>query len=511
MTTSQERTAPGGHAAGSLVAWLLRQDLLRGPFLFVDYWASVLRFPRGVPPEHEELGLVDQNLFRLGLDRPDLEIPRLRYYLLLFLTGPLLFPLRSFRRMGRYKIRFRRRIGEDLLEALERFRLGLIPAGPGRVNVRKGETELASDIMDPYLVSGFSSVFYAAYKLPLAAMSAILLVAILAPVLSAAELLDEVGNHLSLIGFPVLVLLLFALYRDWITSVLGALPVLIGAYIVRVFRPAVGGDWTPVFLALGGLFVLYLFIDWFFLPRPVPPVLMLYTSDGTGRPYEREHDSPYWLEGSTYWVWRYLILTPAELNKFWEKDWERVELWIRADGESPGALEWIVSDAHYRELWIPLSRLGSAESLAVCRDEAVSGARNGVPGTWLLEVDADQIFHTPFFRVLSYLPEEGRIPARRVGHLLRGFWKHAKEDQMHDAMALLERVHLEQGVDLMEDVPEFIAHRTARHLLSQPWRYWRYPLGANRRRESRLYEKFGRAEEPLASDPALQIKAEEFT
>ena len=189
---------------------------------------------------------------------------------------------------------------------------------------------------------------------------------------------------------------------------------LIGAYLVRLFDPA-AADWTPFFLALGALFLLYLLIDLFFLPRPVPPVLMLYARTGQGRPYRRDGDAPYWLAGDVYWVWRYLILTPAEINKFWERDWERVELWVRADGDSAGVLEWVVTDAHYRELWIPLSRLGSAESIGECEEEAVAAVRAASSGTWLVEVDADQIFHAPFFRVVSFLPEEGRVPVRRIG------------------------------------------------------------------------------------------------
>ena len=43
-------------------------------------------------------------------------------------------------------------------------------------------------------------------------------------------------------------------------------------------------------------------------------------------------------------------------------------------------------------------------------------------------------------------------------------------------------------------------------MLSQPWTYWRYPLGAGTRREQRLYEKRVEHELPAASDPALQIK-----
>jgi len=217
---------------------------------------------------------------------------------------------------------------------------------------------------------------------------------------------------------------------------------------------------------------------------------------------------PYWLEGQAYWVWRYLMLSPAEINKFWERDWERVELWIRADGPDAGVLEWVVTDGHYRELWIPYEALGSGPVLDRCAEEARRLARRGEAGTWLLEVDADQIFHTPYFRTVSFLPEEGSVPARRVWHVVRGLWRRARDRDVDRLMRTLERMELTEGVDVLEDVPEVFARAAARHLLAQPWRYWRYPLGATRRRERRAYEPDLPEEPPLAADPALQIKGE---
>src|SRR5690606_21180702 len=111
----------------SLVGWLIDQDLLRGPLPFTAYWASVLRLAGGDRPERERAGLVDRALFRLGVDRPELELPRLRYYLLLFFGGPLLVGLRSFRRLGRYRIRMRSGVGDRVLEALAAYRLDLRP------------------------------------------------------------------------------------------------------------------------------------------------------------------------------------------------------------------------------------------------------------------------------------------------------------------------------------------------------------------------------------------------
>ncbi|MFQ5689191.1 MAG: hypothetical protein ACE5HQ_02840 [Gemmatimonadota bacterium] len=494
--------APGG----PLIRWLAEHNLLRGPFLFVDYWASVLRLDGVVPQAHVDGDLLHRALFRAGLDRPDLEIPRLRYYLALFLVGPLLVPFRFFRRLGPYRVRFRRRLGHTLFEALEPYLLELEERGAGRVRVRKGELVLADDVLDPRTVSGFTSLFYAAYKLPLASLTAILLVAILAPLLNAAGWLHLVMEYWVPVGFPLLVLLLYAVHRNWATALLGALPVLFGRYLVEVLRPAGRGTWAPFFWALAGLFVLYVLAEWLFMPRPVPPVLLLYSTDGPGRPYRREGDAPYWLAGGTYWVWRYMMLTPAELNKFWERDWERTELWIRADGPGAGALEWVVIDAHYRELWIPCGRLGPAERLERHRERAIHDGAHGRPGVWLVEVDANLLFHTPFVRTVSYLPEGEDVPVRSLRHLASALFKRGAGDEVEECLHSLDELKLRSGADVLEDIPEAFAGLAARHMLSLPWRYWRYPLGAQRKRERRLYETVRSEAAPLAADRDLQIK-----
>src|SRR5690606_18488418 len=95
-------TGAGARGMGSLVRWLITQRLLRGPFLFMDYWANVLRLGGIVPERLIEYGLIQPALFRIGIDRPDLEVPRLRYYLFHFLAAPILIPFRAFRRLGRY-------------------------------------------------------------------------------------------------------------------------------------------------------------------------------------------------------------------------------------------------------------------------------------------------------------------------------------------------------------------------------------------------------------------------
>lgn len=523
--------------AGGLAAWLEQQGLLRGPFLYQDYWDAVLRLDLPGTARRRAAGLISPDLFRVGLERPDLEVPRLRHYLVLFLLGPFLLPFRSFRRLGRYRLSYRSQVADEVLERLESYRLALSAAdaggaaadgpearetgtgGPARGDADEaaggaervdaslaGET-VGRGLLHPHRVPGFVSLFYATYKLPLACLTAIAVAALLVPAARATGTLATVLDLWIPAGFPLLVALLYLVWRDWLTAVLGAFPVVIARFLFPFLDPGGAGGWTAFALAFGGLFLLYLLIDWFFMPRPVPPTLMLYTSEGPGRPYDREEDAPWWLEGESYWVWRYLMLTPAELNKFWERDWERVELWIRADGPEAGRLEWVVTDAHYREVWIPFEKLGGRERLArqvEAAGRATSSA--GAAGFWLLEADADPVFHAPFLRAVSFVPEDERVPARSVGHLVSSLWKQAESDDPARFRAEVERARARTGVGLFRDAPEMASGALSRHLLSQPWRWWRYPRGAATRREVRLYGTGPAEEHPPAADPTLQVK-----
>lgn len=491
---------------GPLVDWLLRQRLLRGPFPFVDYWGSVMGLTDAVPQRQLDEGLVDRHLFRAGLDRPELEVPRLRYYFLLYLIGPLLLPFRRLRRLGRYPIRFREAVGEKILEELDPYCLRMSRSSPGRVDVSKDGRRLASDLLDPHLVAGFSSLFFATYKLPLASLISILSMAILVPILSAGGSFEIVLRYWIPVGFPLLALILWLVYRDLVTAVLGALPLVFGRYLLDLVGPGEMQSWGPFLWSLGGLFAVYLLADWFFAPRPVPPSLLLYTKDGPLHPYDREGDAPYWLEGEAYWVWRYLMLAPAELNKFWERDWERIEIWIRADGPRAGALEWVVTDAHYRELWIPFERLTSLGHPERHQEDALRHAAEGEPGVWLVEVDANVVFHTPWIRTVSFLPEGPEVPVRSLWHLIRATLLRQRRDDPDDYLPTLDTLRVLRGTDVLSDLPEAIVSLAGRHMLATPWRYWRYPLGVQRRREPRLYEKPGEPSRPLAADPELQIK-----
>ncbi|MFQ5530906.1 MAG: hypothetical protein ACE5FP_11245, partial [Gemmatimonadota bacterium] len=144
-----------------------------------------------------------------------------------------------------------------------------------------------------------------------------------------------------------------------------------------------------------------------------------------------------------------------------------------------------------------------------CRADARAAIATNTPGAWLLEVDANILFHTPFYRAVSFVADRGTVPARRVGHLLRSMWTRSREPDVEAALARLDEVKLARGPDVLDDLPELIADRAARHILSLPWTHWRYPLGANRRREPRVYEPQGTADPHPAADPALQIKLDD--
>jgi hypothetical protein len=449
---------------------------------------------------------VDPALFRAGVHRPDLELPRLRYYIALLLVGPFLLPFRAFRRLGRYPIRHRRQVGDELAARLDPFELELEETAPGRVTVRKGGVELAVDVVDPRRTAAFSSLFYATYKLPFATVTGILAMGVAIPLLHRVGLLDPTLQLWLPLVLPGLAILLFLLYRDVATAVLGTVPVLVGWLVLVAFGAPAPPDWSLFFGALALLLALALGADWFFVPRPVPPSLHLYASDGPAAPFDRQDDAPYWLEGDRYWVWRYLMLVPAELNKFWERDWERAELWIRADGPDAGRLEWVVIDAHYRELWIPYERLGPADRLTRQAEVAHESVTAGGTGFWLVEVDMNLVFHSPFVRTVTFVTEQDYLPVRSFWHMLSGLFRRGPRDDATEYLPALDRIRLERGTGVLADLPEALVSLASRHILSIPWRYWRYPLGANRSRTRRIYE--GKLEDAGAAraDRALQIK-----
>lgn len=504
---SSRFTNEGGGPGNPLLDSLAAGGLLRGPFAFVDYWANVFGL-EGISPEGPERDrLVHGPTFRLGVDRPDLDIPRLHTYLLPLLAGPFLFLLRSFRRLGRYASRFAAE-PPAAVRALDAYRLGLVHREDGGVDVFGPEgAPLARGLVDPFRVGAFCSLFWAVNKIPLTAAASTILVLVTVPVARSADLLPFALRLWIPVGLPLVILALWLLYREWATALLGALPVLFGRLLLATRDAAGGIPWDSLAVALAAMMVFYVAADWFFVPRPVPPALLLYQRDGPAAPYARPGDEPYWLEGGAYWVWRYLLLSPAEVNKFWERDWERVEIWVRADGPEAGRLEWVVTDLHYRELWFPYEALAGDAVRARDGTLATEAARAGGSGVWLVEVDADVLFHYPAIQGATFLPDTGTVPVRGLGHLLRALRERRDDPLARPARKRLEALRLTSGVHILGDLPELIAPMTADRLLSLPWRYWRYPLGAASRRLPRLYGRVPSPEPPPAADPELQLKA----
>jgi hypothetical protein len=106
------------------------------------------------------------------------------------------------------------------------------------------------------------------------------------------------------------------------------------------------------------------------------------------------------------------------------------------------------------------------------------------------------------------MPDQGGVPSRDLKHLARSLRSRIRDEPTAEDLLKLDRLRVRRGVDLLADVPEFVLPRVVRHLMTRPWRYWRYPFGAATRKIPRLYEVQSTQVRPPASDPDLQIKQE---
>jgi hypothetical protein len=253
--------------------------------------------------------------------------------------------------------------------------------------------------------------------------------------------------------------------------------------------------------------ILYL-VEWFFIPRSLPPALYLYINDAKAGqfPY-RPGNEPYWLEGKFYWVWRYVTLAPAELLKFWEKDWERLEVWIRADGKERGRIEYVVTDCHYRELWFKYEtlagrRAGDYHSAVLSRYRYTDQLL-----TWVIDMDMDLVFHSPTVRGIYMATGKRLSVGRRLIALFNVIFHKKPSEHPDKYMRKVEALEI-HGDHFLNDIPENFRIVVTRRLLSLPWTYWRFPRGAKSSRTLSVYGgqsalEFG---SELASDRRYQIK-----
>ena len=489
---------------------MLKPYLGTGPFVFCDYWASVLNLRSVLSRRFLSKGLVSLEAFKRGLDRPRAKLPNFKYYLLAFLLGPGMIPYKVvidlavlLRSKGRGKVM------SKVDATLERFKLRVEPDPDDDlwVHVRAVEEGAAEKVINPERLSVATSLFYPTYKIIIAAVMVLTLAAV------AVYLLPEIqvpflGVALfSTLSYAVLFALMMLLFRDLSTAVLAPLPVFALMYLSRV-----SGDPLMFLLASLCIAIVFYLVDIFFIPRPMPPALFLYVNDAESplHPYD-EGQAPYWLEGRCYWVWRFLTLAPAEVHKFWEKDWERVEVWVRADeGKAAGRIEWIVTDVHYRELWFDYARLTTQAQSSRQKARLKRFLDEGEKEiAWVLELDMDLLFHSPFIRgiFLTQRKETGRIDGA-MKRVLRAAWVRRRHDSFKKYRPMLDELDLERQ-DFLQDVPEHFRNFALRRLICLPWSYWRYPLSATRCVKLNVYDPQGAlvAARERAADPHYQLKS----
>ena len=485
-----------------------------GPYLYCDYWASVLGLRGLLNPRLLERKAVSLDLFRVGLDRPQARLPKLRYYLITFLAGPLFVTSHLVAQLG-FILRSRVKVDTSFQEAMSRFELPLSPLEPNgqRVRILDRDGGERARAMNPDRLGVVCSFFYPTYKVFIAALMTVFVTVILVSLLGHVAFLSAVMPFFEVLAYPLLFAVLYFIFRDLLTAFLAPLPVFAVRFLLRYSGEMPPADWGPFLLGMGGCALVFYLAEWFFIPRPLPPALYLYVNDPDhpDYPYRPEH-APYWLEGRLYWVWRFVTLYPAELNKPWEPDWERLEVWIRADeGDGMGMIEWLVTDLHYRELWIDYRRLVPESERRQHRRWLARHWRSAdSDGLWLLETDAHLVYHSQFVRrIVPLHPRKGWV-WKRIWELLRSVRMYGARDRRKDVLPVIRNLEV-GGEVILGEVPEHLRKLGLREVLSVPWTYWRYPEGATSVRTSYRYdsttEKTGALTgTPGASEPRLQIK-----
>lgn len=475
-----------------------------GPFLYCDYWASVFNLDGVVSPAVLARGRLTLGQFRRAVDRPRTRLPELRYYILAFVFLPVLMPYRVVYDIMRLVRGRARRLGHPVDEVMARYRLQVEPTRAGRVRAVLGDEPVGDDLVDPFRARCELSLFYPTYKFLLAGLLAIVLSIAVLPHLGSLAVLKPLGDHLTSALYLLIGLLLLALLRDPLTAVIAPLPIVAFRHLWRLPESVSG-----LVLVSCGFVLLFFIVEWFLIPRGLPPTLFLYVNDpeSPAFPYAARGHAPAWLRGERYWVWRFVTLVPGELLKFWERDWERVECWVRADGPDAGRLEWVVGDAHYRELWYDYARL-TARREAAEHERVRAGSAGGLE--WVIEVDMDPIFHAPYVRAIALYPEAGSGPLAGLPRLCAALWGGVRRDRMRPVVARIEELETD-GTELFADVPEHFRRLAAHLIVGMPWSYWRYARGAGASARRFLYGEPVPGGVGWAAEPAHQIKQAEAT
>lgn len=477
-----------------------------GPFLFCDYWASVLGLKQIVNPSVLSGTGLSLEIFRKTLNRPEAALPKIGYFLLSILLKPFqmimmgILSVFGYRRASKSKpYRWDR-----MRQTLMKHALKISPQPGGIADIYYDDDKVASSILNPLKISACCAMFFARNKVFLAALISLGYGSLIHPMSDLLGVGESLANYLGVLSYPMVLFILWLMFDDLLTACIAPLPLV----MIKQILKAGHGFQGFVIAVVGTAGVLY-FVEWFFIPRSLPPAVYLYVNDPKSKffPYRKGHE-PYWLPGKYYWVWRFVKLAPAELTKFWEKDWERLEIWIRADGEDRGRIEWIVTDWHYRELWFTFEKIAPMSRgryFKLLRKELETDSKL----TWVIELDMDVLFHSPLVRDIYLVRGRNASLGRRAKSILSSLFRRRVSEDINEHRKRLESLEL-GGSTFLYDVPELLRGTATRHLLRLPWTYWRFPKGAKSRRIFLLYDLMdGRPAEPeLASDPNYQIKAE---
>jgi len=479
-----------------------------GPFIFCDYWASVLNLRDVVNLKALSATGLSLEVFRKVLNRPETRIPRLGFFIMSSLVRPWLALWRLLLKAMRLKAKVpeTKYDREAMRNLLTEYAMRIEAKAAGLADIYSEGKRVAEDIINPLRLRSSSSMFLARYKVFLASGVALgygALVNYLSRLLHAEHVILP---YLGVLFYPIVVVILWMMFDDLLTATVSPLPII----ALRILIRGSHGFQGFVIAVVGTALILYL-VEWFFIPRSLPPALYLYVNDDKTEqfPYKPGHE-PYWLKGKFYWVWRYVTLAPAEMLKFWEKDWERLEVWIRADGEDRGKIEYLVTDCHYRELWYKYERFVGKRGADYHTATLAKYRDRDQLLTWVIDMDMDLVFHSPTVRGL-YVTSGGGLSVGRVVLAVLNVIFHKKPSENPDKYRQkLEMLEI-AGDRFLNDIPEHFRTLLTRRLLSLPWSYWRFPSGAKSARTFSVYGGPGTLEfQPeLASDRRYQVKEQD--
>jgi hypothetical protein len=445
-------------------------------------------------------------VFRKILNRPAAAVPRLGFYIIGSVVRPWLALWRRLFSAAKINacIPPTRYDREAMRNLLADHALRLEPKGNGLADVFAEGKQIAAGVIDPFKLGASSSLFLARYKVFLASGVALGYGAFVNQVSRLFHAEAVILPYVGVLFYPIVLVILWLMFDDLLTATVAPLPLIAIRIIIRGSH---GFEGFVVAVVLTSL-VIYL-VEWFFVPRSLPPVLYLYTSDErSGDFHYKPGHQPYWLKGGHYWVWRFVTLAPAELLKFWEKDWERLEIWVRADGADAGKIEYIVTDTHYRELWFEYERLVGKRAKEYHAKQLARHRETQAQMTWVVDLDMDLVFHSPAVRGV-YVASGARLSiGRRVLAILNVMFRKKPWENPDKYLERLEALEI-TGEHFLEDIPEHFRTVVTRRLLSSPWTYWRFPRGAKSARTFSVYAGQASLEiQPdLASERRYQIKA----